>query len=395
MSLFENFDRWWEEVVEANKPMFTLFDMTKSDINKLAIKRFNSGNCFVIDRDGNYYNGFILSRNSQSQTECRIDFFAQKNTQKHIPRPLFQIVNKTDGSIKEANKGNDRTRRISFQNEKEGRENYWKLMQFLSKFKSIVDMGDFENKYQVYTSEEVADYLNNKENYTKVTEVADKLNVDIAASLRPSLTLNLLRKYRTKLKNFLKNKSSEIDIQTWLDEDGGRLRQQRCMIFGLEFIDFKREGSASSKNFDVLTRVGSEYSKFVDHVLIELKSPSVEIFKVEEKGTNNNPTYEYSIHPSLARAIPQILEYRSSLMNKQPGDPELEKLGIYDTKANIRKCIIIIGESKDDSRWQQNRNNLVSSLSSLLEIWTYTELLEKLDTTINILESNYSEGIEK
>ena len=394
MSLFGDFDRWWDEVIEAGRPEFTLFDMTKSDIDKLAIKKFNSGNCFVIDRDGNYFNGFILSTNKVARTECRIDFHKSSNSGKHVPRPLFQIV-KNDGSIASSNANNDKTRRIPFQDEKDGRDNFWKLIQFLAKFKDTVDLGDFDGKYQVYLDDEISEFMNNRENYIKLTKIADKLNTDVSGTLRPSLTLNILRDYRTKLEQFLENDSSETDIQNWLDEENGTLRQQRCMIFGLEFIDFKREGSASSKNFDVLTRVGSEYSKFVDHVLIELKSPSADIFKVEEKGTNNDPTYEYSIHPKLARAIPQILEYRTSLMNKKPGDPELEKIGIKDQRANIRKCIIIIGKTKDDSRWQINRSNLVSSLGSLLEIWTYTELLEKLNTTIRVLETNYSEGAKR
>lgn len=394
MSFIDDFDRWWDSAIEAGKPIFTLFDMTTKDIDGLAIKKFNSGNCFVIDQANNYYNGFILSKNSQGKTECRIDFFAPKKTGRHIPRPLFQIV-KNNGTLKEANRGNDRTRRVSFQNEDEGRDNFWKLIQFLTKFKDIVDLGDFDGKYQIYSDDEISDFMNNRENYIKLTKIAAKLNTDVSGTLRPSLTLNILRDYRTKLEQFLENDSSETDIQKWLDEENGALRQQRCMIFGLEFIDFKREGSASSKNFDVLTRVGSEYSKFVDHVLIELKSPSDDIFKVEEKGTNNDPTYEYSIHPKLARAVPQILEYRTNLMNKNPGDPELEKVGIKDQKANIRKCIIIIGKSKDDSRWQINRSNLVNSLGSLLEIWTYTELLEKLNTTIRVLETNYSEGAKR
>ncbi len=388
MSLSNGLNWWDYDFAESSKPEFHLFDLTSDDIDLLAIKKFNSGNCFVIDESGNYYNGFVLSRNKQTQTECRIDFFAPKETGKHVPRPLFQIVKNADGSIKESNNGNDRTRRISFQDENEGRENFWKLMQFLAKFKNIVDLGEFNEKYKVLTSKQLTEYLNNKSNYSKVLEAADGLNISVSSILKTTITIKLLREYREKLDYFIKNASSETEVQNWIDEDGHKYRQQRCMIFGLEYIDFKREGSTSSKKFDVLTRVGSKY---IDYVLIELKSPSDNIFEVSSSGTINDSTYEYKIHKELARAIPQILEYKRSLEQKEPGDAELEKLGIM-SKPHIGKCIIVIGAHKDDPRWLSNRENLMRSLNSSLEIWTYTELQNKLDATIENLSRNIKDA---
>ena len=91
--------------------------------------------------------------------------------------------------------------------------------------------------------------------------------MDVSEVLRTRSTITLLKSYQKKLQQFVDDNASETDVQNWLDENGSKYRQQRCLIFGLEYIDFKREGNTSGKRFDVLTRVGSKY---IDHVLIEL-----------------------------------------------------------------------------------------------------------------------------
>jgi hypothetical protein len=271
---------------------------------------------------------------------------------------------------------------MPFAGGEDGYREFWKMIFFLYKFKETVDFGDFDGSYQLISSEQLREYMNNAANKDEIIKIADELGVDVSEILRTKSTLTLLKNYRQKLQEFIDNEASETDVQNWIDEDGHKYRQQRCLIFGLEYIDFKREGSVNSKNFDVLTRVGSKY---IDHVIIELKGPSADIFEVTSSDTVNNPTDTYKLHGDLARAIPQILEYKSSLESKEPGDAELEKLGIFD-KPHIGKCIVVIGKHSDNPRWLKNRENLVRSLNSGLEIWTYTELLNKLDATIQNLE---------
>jgi hypothetical protein len=271
---------------------------------------------------------------------------------------------------------------MPFEGGEDGYREFWKMIFFLYKFKETVDFGEFEGSYQVISSEQLKEYMNNSANKDEVVKIADELGADVSEILRTKSTLTLLKSYRQKLQDFINSNASETDVQNWIDEDDHKYRQQRCLIFGLEYIDFKREGSVNSKNFDVLTRVSSKY---IDHVIIELKGPSADIFEVTSAETINNTTDTYKIHGHLARAIPQILEYKSALESKQPGDAELEKLGIFH-KPHIGKCIIIIGKHSDNPRWKANRENLVRSFGSGLEIWTYTELINKLDATIQNLE---------
>ena len=90
---------------------------------------------------------------------------------------------------------------------------------------------------------------------------------------------------------------------------------------------------------------------------------------------------------SLTRAIPQILEYKRNLEEKSEGgaDQDMRRMGEF-SKITISKCIIVIGAKKNDKRWQANFLDLKKSFNSILEIWTYTDLRNKLSSTIKNLE---------
>ena len=361
------------------------FDLTNSenDIEQLTINEHDHFDCNLVNAStGESYKGFVLAKSPQGNnlTLCDTEFKRSGTDDKYQPRLIFRRV---DDQFVDVNApSSSRSRRIPFSDGADGYREFWKMIAFLFKFKETIDFGDFDGTYQVISADQLKEYMNNSSNKDEVTRIADDLGVDISEILRTASTLTLLKSYRQKLQGFIDSNASETDVQNWIDEDNHKYRQQRCLIFGMEYIDFKREGSVNSKNFDVLTRVGSKY---IDHVVIELKSPSDNIFEVTTADTINEPTGTYKIHKQVSRAIPQILEYKSALESKQPGDAELEKIGIFN-KPYIGKCIIVIGKHNDNPRWLQNRENLVRSLNSGLEIWTYTELLNKLDATIQNLE---------
>lgn len=364
------------------------FDLTivTNDIDSLTIHQVDTFNCSLKSSSTDQvYKGFVLAKSSQGNvfTICEVDFQKSATDDKYQPRLTFR---KVDPQLNTQNARSDvRNIRIPFIHGNDGYRQFWKMIFFLYKFKETVDFGAFQDDYQLISTDQFKSYMNDKSKEAEVAQMAGELGVDVSEVLRTRSTITLLKSYQAKLQEFIDNNASETDVQNWLDEDGSRYRQQRCLIFGLEYIDFKREGNTSGKRFDVLTRVGSKY---IDHVLIELKSPSADIFKIDvTPNANGGTSSEYTISKELARAIPQILEYKSTLEAKQPGDPELERLGITNTeKIRIGKCVIIIGKHDSDARWLKNRENFVRSLSSGLEIWTYTELLNKLSSTIENLE---------
>ncbi len=189
---------------------------------------------------------------------------------------------------------------------------------------------------------------------------------------------------------------NEMFIQNWIDakiDSNGspadlsevelnRVKKSRCLIFGLEFINHKREGSASQKRFDILTRTSEGRNEYV---LIELKSPSGSVFTVDEEvNENGGKSTSYSFSGDIARAIPQITHYKGLL--KEATQTEWQRYGLV--KGEVVKSIILVGTRVGDSVWNEHFSSLKHGLSSSLEIMTHTDLIDKLEATIKNLEEN-------
>ena len=171
---------------------------------------------------------------------------------------------------------------------------------------------------------------------------------------------------------------SEMFIQNWIDAEDGKYRKQRCLIFGVEYIDPKREGKLSGKRFDVLAEQNRNH-----HVIIELKSPSANVFDIVSRpNPNGGQVEDYSISKELSRAVPQILGYKR--WYEQASPEEIQELGLTGKK-KISRCIIVIGQDKDSPVWKENLNNLRNTLVGV-EICTYTDLINKLENTVQNLE---------
>ncbi|MEO6231766.1 MAG: Shedu anti-phage system protein SduA domain-containing protein [Ferruginibacter sp.] len=195
----------------------------------------------------------------------------------------------------------------------------------------------------------------------------------------PQIQLSTLKELRDFVKNNLDKE--ETFFQRWLDEDNGKHRKKRCLIFGIEYIDPKREGEIMGrKRFDILATQNREC-----HILIELKSATAQIFETEVHcNQNDGQTTTYKISKELSRAIPQILGYKKwyQTLNAE----KIQELGIV-AKKEISECIIVIGtRKKDDLVWVENFKSLTEALS--IKIWTYDHLIEKMENTIKNLEEN-------
>lgn len=347
----------------------------------LSIEKDSYFNCVIKNKkDGVVYDGFILAKSPTGKaiTICEVSFQKSATDKKYHPRLTFK---RTDGDLNEKKvAGESITQRISFQTGDDGYREFWKMVSFLKGFDELVDTGNFKDKYRVASQQEVINYIDGGSHYE---DIINELGMDSTSAMYFLTTIKLLRAYREKIDSFIVNKSSETDVQKWIDEDDHEHRQDRCMIFGLEFINHKREGGVSGDRYDIFTRIGTESE---ERILIELKSPSDEVFEAKEHKTINDVKMEYSFSPAISRAIPQILEYRKTLEEKRAGDSELQKIG-EDGEVKISKCIIVIGSEKEDTRWKKNLREFRRSLSSNLEIWTYTDLLNKIDSIIKNLEN--------
>ncbi len=218
-----------------------------------------------------------------------------------------------------------------------------------------------------------------------VSEFINKMDFSQIEQFSHGIRIQTLKEYKDFLINNLDK--NEKFIQDWLDEESGKYRKQRCLIFGLEFIDHKREGELSRKRFDILTRTSNTKNEYV---IFELKSPCDDVFKIEERNTaNEGKSTEYHLSPEVSRAIPQILHYKNLLESKSADDDDLQRLGIEPGK--VTKCIILIGKRYKDLIWESHFNSIRNNFSNVLEIWTYSDLIDKLEITIKNLEENLNE----
>jgi len=194
----------------------------------------------------------------------------------------------------------------------------------------------------------------------------------------PKIQIDILKSHISFLKNNLDK--NETFIQNWIDEDGGKFRKQRCLIFGLEYVDPKREGQVAGKKFDLLAEHDLEH-----YVIFELKSPKDDVFKVAQtEMVAGGVSTEYCLSPQLGRAIPEILGYKKMYDSAQ--GEELQKFGIK-VKKPISKCVIILGTREEDSVWKENFERISSCLNGI-ELLTYNHLIDRLENTVSNLEEN-------
>lgn len=194
----------------------------------------------------------------------------------------------------------------------------------------------------------------------------------------PKIQIDILKSHIDFLRNNLDK--NETFIQNWIDEDNGKFRKQRCLIFGLEYVDPKREGQVAGKKFDLLAEHDLEH-----YVIFELKSPKDDVFKVAETETvAGGVSTEYCFSPQLGRAIPEILGYKKMYDNAQ--GEELQKFGVK-AKKPISKCVIVLGTRKEDSVWKENFERVSSCLNGI-ELLTYDHLIDRLENTVSNLEEN-------
>ena len=152
------------------------------------------------------------------------------------------------------------------------------------------------------------------------------------------------------------------------------------MIFGLEYVNPLREGEIMGrKRFDILATQNRE-----NHILIELKSPTADIFEIKEKNNpNGGKSTTYNLSKDLARAIPQILSYKK--WYQEMTYEKIEEIGLSEKKS-VSDCIIIIGKNQHNEVWKRNFQDLKENLK--VKILTYDDLIQKMENTIKNLKEN-------
>lgn len=246
------------------------------------------------------------------------------------------------------------------------------------------------------SQKKISDALNfvsssGKENYSNISQ-EEFINAFTKFLTEPAVQANFysqLPKIQIEILkshiNFLRSNldKNETFLTKWIDEEKGKYRKQRCLIFGLDYVDPKREGQISSKEFDLLAEQDFEH-----YVIFELKSPKDSVFKIERLPTvAGGETTEYNLSSQLARAIPEVLGYKE--LYDKATDEELQKFGVKSKKP-ISKCVIVLGTRVDDPVWKNNFERIANCFNGI-ELLTYSHLIDRLENIVKNLEENTTE----
>lgn len=250
---------------------------------------------------------------------------------------------------------------------------------FSSKLKELIKPSG--KQVQNYIAEEGIKEVLNPLTLGIKEEALNWINISILESHLDFINDNLnqgetfFREWITGVLDCENNKETNVNIKTRAIR-----RNSRCLIFGLDYMKYVGELPKDDGRLDLIaSRVGG-----IEHVIIEMKSPTADVFDVDvSDNINGGGNEKYSLSKELARAIPQVLGYRKDCEVNSPCHIKQENKG-----ENFYKCIIVIGQRGAEADWEENFILLKKSLSSSLEIWTYTDLIEKLETTIQNLKNN-------
>lgn len=381
------------------------FDLTCEELNKVIIKEnHNKDNCIIWDaKDSSIsYSTFILTKNSRSKTICDITFYKSSNTDKYIPRLTFKRLF-LDGKEQESKSSNKVI--ISF-SESDSAQKLWDLIAFLSSYKDLVDIGEFESVYKVVPKESYIIEFKNKGEKEKIEELKELISI---ANLSYSdIKILTFHERKSNLKAFfylLKNKEigDGKDSHTHYREKYGigngeeyiwhHFLKNHDWILGLnadlkfimDFLDEQKVGASNSKGGGDPQADLLGISEFT--VLVELKHTNTPIFKNKKsKGRANTWDFTSDFIEGISQCLGQKFELEKSFDSKD----FLKEDGSVLNKSQIQnidpKSILLIGNKKEQfptnkldninliktetlERFRRNNRNI--------DVLTYDELFER------------------
>lgn len=381
------------------------FDLTERELSEIVIKENTAkSNCFIWDVNISdvIYNSIVISKNSRSKQICEIHFYKSHSTNKYIPRISFKRL-LLDGN--EQFTKSEKQVTIQF-NDSDSAETFWKLFSFLNSYKDIVDIGEFENTFQVVSLENYMRFFKNKDAIQKLEDLKELLNV---AELSTSdIKLLTFENRKRNLKTFfylLKNlplKTGKDSHDTYRERYSLRLGEEYIwhhflkkhdwilglnadIKFVMDFLDEQKVGVANSKGSNDPQTDLLGISEFT--VLIELKHANTPIFKKEKsKGRANTWDFTTDFIEGISQCLGQKFELEKSFDIKEFAKEDGTILEKSLTQSIDPKTILLIGNKKEEfpiktleinnriknktlERFRRNNRNI--------EVLTYDELFER------------------
>lgn len=385
------------------------YNLIERDISRLAIQREDNFNCALIDEDGKQYTGFILARSEKGNayTLCEIDFQKSASDNKYQPRLIFR---RTDNELKDKKvyKGN-KYQRISFKTGSDGYRKFWEMIAFLFKFRELISLDEFFDKYTVVDSEAYIVEFKYKEDAEKIEELKQilteaDLNEDQIKEVlqdKRKETLNIFRKllekedywekYSKKHKDEILGKGEEavwhhfLKEHDWILGLNADIRFIRDLISEVE-VGIPDTSGSGSPTVDVMGL--HDYT-----VLVELKTPNTRIFTLQRKSTARANTWSFTddLIDGVSQCLGQKFDWDKSHKSKNLVSEDDKLIDQNRRRTVDPRSVFIIGnkskelpESSKDAellvkrdtfeRFRRNNRNV--------DIITFDELYERAYFTI-------------
>lgn len=376
------------------------FDLTSRNLSDIYIKEtFDKDKCLIWDsKDSNKaYNSFILSKNSQSQIICDIAFYKSSETDKYLPRPTFKRV-ALSGDISTTRSKDKVTVNLS---NSEDAIKFWQLIGFLSFYKDLVDIGEFDKEYKVIPKNSFIIEFKDKDELQKIGDLKEliglsDLNYDQLKELTFENRKKNLRAFFFLLQDLKSSRNAyreKYNLNSGEENVWHHFLKNNDWIIGLntdlkfisDLLDEQKVGNENSKGTEspIVDLLGiSEFT-----TLIELKHSSTDIFKKSKsKGRANTWDFTSDFIEGLSQCLGQKGELEKTFETKvfiKDDKSRLEKDGIESIDP---KSVLIIGDKRREFPTNNLDNDNILKNKTLerfrrnnrnIDIITFDELFER------------------
>ncbi|MES2985870.1 MAG: Shedu anti-phage system protein SduA domain-containing protein [Patescibacteria group bacterium] len=396
----------WQKAGES--PVFGLFDLTSRDLSSLVIQKTYHEHCVITD-SRNYFKGFILNKKTGVQTVCEITFHPSSVDGLYTPRLTFSKCTIPTGEAKISK--NPEKVIVSFNGTADGLVEFWKMIGFLSKFKELVDVGEFDRSYKVTGADDIVLKLKEMPEADRIKQILDyATQSNIKVDDLTELAIHVNRKSILKVFEDLLNKEGYIDEYRtlFLSEIKGmgdeavwhHFLSNNNWLLGLNldirFIDdFTSETSVGNPNTDDVGNPKVDLMGLSDYtVLVELKTSETKIFTATKTSKSRAGTWSFT--QDFIEGFSQCLVQKSDWDKNSKGKDLMKDGEVLDQTFDHRtvdpKTIFIIGnKEKEFSSSSRKADDLVKRdtferfrrNNRNVEILTYDELYKRADFIVN------------
>lgn len=366
------------------------FDPYKDTWDSIEINLSKDGNSCYINRTlskGYIIKEIKLSDKPKVNIFCSWDFHKSSKTGKFIPRPTFYKKN-NDDTIRETKN----SKVIVEVDEGELPVKFWEMINFLSGYKDLIDLGEFENKYKVISKDQLIDTFNTFDTDEQLQTIQEFIqDKDLSYQQLERLLDTSKEKSLQEFKVLLDNDdTSEDEWQKFFETNhwifaGISLK----LFFQRDIIPQAYIGTPDTRGR------GAPISDFVCidkyTTLVELKKHTTHIFTDTRRNTARTNTWSFS--SDFIDGISQCLAQKEDLIENHNSKDFVTREGkIIKAEVKDPKVIFIIGNYKNEipnsdsdindkikadtfERYRRDCRNV--------EIITYDELYERAYYIVN------------